>query len=360
MSNNDLQSSKKTEDLLKFNNLDKNEYLVTAAVIEPPIDKVETKPKKATLMGAVLSAISLNKNDDLYSKIRPRKTLVSLILILVFTIFLYFFYEIADKKLILGVIAIFAAIAIPLLMITLNYEICPKKTFSFYNIIISFIFGIAMYIAIDAVVNAFLVKNIYRATIDSVIIPMVWGISELIFIALICKVNNISEANTSILLAISVGMGYATALALHELLNSLFVSVELIINEGTTSIHYVGSAIVDNINITQANIINTMDELIASCFFYPIAISCWSAVIGRVVVISMPGSKGKRASSFSYYLLVVLVIGLYMLSNFSTSFINLDAALKITSIIVSLFLGIKTINGALNTGLELNIEEDNI
>ena len=58
MSNNDLQSSKKAEDLLKFNNLDKNEYLVTAAVIEPPIDKVEAKPKKATLMGAFLAAIS--------------------------------------------------------------------------------------------------------------------------------------------------------------------------------------------------------------------------------------------------------------------------------------------------------------
>ena len=50
------------ENLLKVENLEKNEYVVTSAIIEPPIEKVLKKPKKLSLSEALLSAIAIINN----------------------------------------------------------------------------------------------------------------------------------------------------------------------------------------------------------------------------------------------------------------------------------------------------------
>ena len=353
--NNNFEQMKSAEDFLKVENLDKNEYIVTAAVIEPPAEKLEKKPKKVTLFGAVISAISLNKSDDLYIGIRPVKTIISLIMILFFTILLYFFYHIADTKLVLAVIVFFGAIAIPLLLMTLNYEISPKKNVSFYNIILSFLFGLMLYLAIDALVTGILIKTIYRSTIDSVIVPVLWGIGELVIVAILAKVYNITDLSSGILLSVSVGMGYAAALALHGLIGSLFIPVEVIIDQNTTE-HYIGSAILDNLQFTQQSIKNTMGELIWLCFYYPVCICSWSIVIGNVIVKPIQLAQEKKEGSISVYLLLVLVISLYMLSNFATTFNYFDSVLKIISIITSIFIAVRTVNYAMNKGLNL-IEE---
>ena len=138
---NNSENKESIESLLKVENLDKNEYLVTATVVEPPVEKTEQKSKKVSLFGALFAAISIRKSDELYTAVRPIRTISFFVLILVFSVLLYFFYEIADVKLVLSLIVIFAALAFPLLLLTFFYELCPIKMISLFHIMLSFVFG---------------------------------------------------------------------------------------------------------------------------------------------------------------------------------------------------------------------------
>lgn len=353
MSDNNFEQNR-SEELLKVENLDKNEYFVTASVIEPPIEKVEKRPRTVTFFGALISAISFNKNDDLYATIRPTKTIVSLVMILILTICFYFFYQVADIKLMLSLIVFFASMAMPLVLITLNYELCPKKTFSFYHIILSFLFGVVLYLVINAIANVFLIKLIYKSTVNSIIVPIMWGLGEVLFIAILARVYEITDLSVGILLAVAVGMGYSTTLALQGLIGSLFIPVEVII-ESNGSQHYVGSAIVDNKLFTQKSIKSAFDELTYLSFYFPFVICSWSVVIGQVVISAK--TTGKNEGSFSNYLLVVLVISLYMLTSFSTSFNYFDFILKTVCLFASLYIAIRVVNKVLNKALLLDANE---
>lgn len=346
---NNSENKESIESLLKVENLDKNEYLVTATVVEPPVEKTEQKSKKVSLFGALFAAISIRKSDELYTAVRPIRTISFFVLILVFSVLLYFFYEIADVKLVLGLIVIFAALAFPLLLLTFFYELCPIKMISLFHIMLSFVFGAFLYLGINALTNGFLIKNIYKSTIDTVVVPILWGIGELIFIAVLSKMYNISDLSTEIALAVSVGMGYAAIWALHGLIDSLFIPVEVII--GTGAEHYVGSAIVDNQAYTSLSIKAALPQLVWRCLYYPVCVCCWSVVVGNVLATPDSRLNEKSDKPFSVYLLLVLVIALYMLSMFTTSFTYFDSILKIVSFFSSLFVAIRITNNALSYSL---------
>ena len=75
----------KKEDLLKLENLEKIEYLVTASIIDEPVEKVEKKQRKITLFNLITYSLSINKNDednDLYQNVKLTKTLEVLILLI--------------------------------------------------------------------------------------------------------------------------------------------------------------------------------------------------------------------------------------------------------------------------------------
>ena len=119
MKMNNSENKESIESLLKVENLDKNEYLVTATVVEPPVEKTEQKSKKVSLFGALFAAISIRKSDELYTAVRPIRTISFFVLILVFSVLLYFFYEIADVKLVLSLIVIFRFVIVCVLLIKL-------------------------------------------------------------------------------------------------------------------------------------------------------------------------------------------------------------------------------------------------
>ena len=100
MKQNDIITT--NDDLLKVENLDKNEYIVTASIVDAPVIKQEKKQRKITLFSTVLAALSLKMADDeIYSKIRPIKTLKFLLLSTILTVVLYLLYQVADLKIIL-------------------------------------------------------------------------------------------------------------------------------------------------------------------------------------------------------------------------------------------------------------------
>ena len=350
MKNNDMPNNLPSEELLLVENLDKNEYDVTASVIEPPIEKVESKQKRATVFGALLSAISVRKSDSTYASVRPIRTLTFLILLLIFTILLYFFCQIADIKVVLGLIVVLGACAVPIILIVFYYELCPQKSISLFHLLVSFLFGIVLYLTIDSIANTFLVKNIYKSTIDTVVIPILWGIGEFVFMAIFSKMYDLSDLSKVMLLAVTVGMGYATVLALQSLINSLFIPVELIL--GSSVEHYVGTAIVDNLTFTFKQIFDSMPNLILNAFYYPVCIACWSTPIGLITVAPASNSSiGKKEKNFAVYLLLVLVIVLYMLSNFTTSYTYFDLFIKLISLSISFIISLHVTNDTLNKAL---------
>lgn len=344
--NNNIITPPSNEDLLKVENLQKNEYIVTASVVDVPVIKEEKRPQKITVFKAIASSFTLRDQDEIYSKIRPVKTLKYSIFILIFTALLYFFYQVADVKLVLPLIVIFGAVAFPILYISFCYELCPKKDASFFQIFLSFAFGVLIYVLINALVNSVLVQVVYRSTIDSIIVPILWGVCELIFVAILSKMYNIKSIMCATLFAVAVGEGYAFAWALHELVQSLFISVEVIIGSGVE--HYIGSAIVDDLAFTHQSIKAAFEGLAWQAFYFPAIIAFWSTVIGNVAI-GVGGAKGERKDTpVSIYLFLVLVIVLYMLSVFTTSFDEFDLALKVISILISLVVALPIINNALN------------
>ncbi|MBR3863817.1 MAG: hypothetical protein IKJ19_01700 [Clostridia bacterium] len=346
-------NNQSNEDLLKVENLEKNEYLVTSSIVDVPIEKIDKKPVKVTVFGALIAALSINKgDDDLYALIRPVKTLKFCILLVVLTTMIYFFYQVADVKLILPIIIIFASIAIPILMVTISYELCPQKNITFFQIFVSFSFGLLIYLSIDSLVNKVLIKMIYATTIDTVIVPVLWGIAEVIFVAILAKMYNLTTFSSTILLAVSVGSGFATAWSLHAVVETLFIPVEVISN--INSSHYSGLAIVDDITFTNQSIKAFFEIVPTRCFYFPVAIASWSVAIGSVATNSGI-SRIKRDKPFSLYLLLVLVIVLFILSMFTTSFEYFDVVLKIISLLTSLLVAIRLVNTALNREMQETI-----
>ena len=322
--NNNL--SKINEDLLKVENLEQNEYIVTSSIVDVPTEKVQKKPVRVTVFGALISALSINKrDDDLYSSIRPVKTFKYSILLIILATLIYFFYQVADVKLILPIIIFFSSIAIPLFVITMSYELCPKKNISFFQMFVSFTFGLLIYISIDSLVNSVLIKVIYETTIETIIVPILWGITEVIFVAILTKMYNLTSFSSTILLAVSVGSGFSTAWSLHEVVGTLFIPVEIISSINST--HYTGLAIVDDLIFTNQSIKAFLDILLTRCIYFPLVIASWSVAIGSVAGNS--NIRIKREKPFSRYLLLVLVIVLFILSMFTTSFEYFDVVLKL-------------------------------
>ncbi len=350
MMNENNKNNLTNEELLKVENLEKNEYLVTSSIVEVPIEKAQKKPIRVTVFGALIAALSINKGeDDLYSLIRPVKTLKYCILLVVLATMIYFFYQIADVKLILPIIIVFSSIAVPLFMITISYELCPQKNVSFFQIFVSFAFGILIYVSIDSLVNKVLIKMIYASTIDTVIVPILWGIVEVIFVAILAKMYNLTTFSNTILLAVSVGSGFAMAWSLHAVVETLFIPVEVISN--VNSSHYSGLAIVDDLAFTNQGIEALLSIVPTRCLYFPLAIASWSVAIGSVATNSGISTQ-KRDKPFSLYLLLVLVIVLFILSMFTTSFEYFDVILKLVSLLTSLFVAIRLVNTALNREMQ--------
>ena len=346
-----INNNHNSVDLLKVENLDKNEYVVTASVIAPPLKKVEKKKRQVTLFGAILSAISNRKRNDVYRQVAPVKTVNYFVLILVFTILLYFFYQFSDVKLSLAIIIFFGALAFPLLLLVLYYELCPQKEIGLFQIIISLIFGIILYLLIEMIEISLLSDTPLESLTDLILIPLLWGFGEFIFVRCLKRMYDITDLSIGILLAVSVGVGYAIGFALDGLIDSIFLPVEVIME--STGNHYSGLAIVDNRFFIQDSIKGNMVQLLWRCFYYPTCFTAWSVIIGEVIMTPTLAEKDKRGYNVSIYLLLLLVISLFIFSRLNTSFDYVNTAIKILSIIVSLIIGIRSTNKALNYSLKI-------
>ena len=347
----DEKNSQASVELLKVENLDKNEYVVTASVISPPLEKREKKKGQATIFGAILSAISNRKNNDVYKQVRPVKTVNYFVLILIFTILLYFFYQFSDVKLSLAIIIFFGAIAFPILLLVLYFELCPQKNISLYNIFISLAFGIILYLLIEMVELSILKDTAMGSITELVLIPLMWGIGEYLFVNALKRIYDITDLSVGILLAVAVGLGYAIAFALDGLIDSIFLPVEVIMD--STSNHYSGLAIVDNRRFIQDSIKSNMVELLWRCFYYPTSFTAWSVIMGEVVMTPTLAEKNKSGYNVSIYLLLLLVVSLFILTRLTTSFSYINTAIKIFALCVSLIIGIRSTNSVLNHSLKI-------
>ena len=165
---------------------------------------------------------------------------------------------------------------------------------------------------------------------------------------------NLTTFSSTILLAVSVGSGFATAWSLHAVVETLFIPVEVI--SGVNSSHYSGLAIVDDLAFTNQSIKALFEIVPTRCFYFPLVIASWSVAIGSVATNS-GFSAVKRDKPFSLYLLLVLVIVLFILSMFTTSFEYFDIILKLISLITSLIVAIKLVNTALNREMQETINK---
>lgn len=337
------------ENLLKVENLEKNEYVVTSAIIEPPIEKVLKKPKKLSLSEALLSAIAIRKNDESYSTVRPVKAVGTSILFLILIILLYFFYQVSNSKLISFVLLLIFSIALPLLSTIMQYELCSKKTIGIFQISISFTFGLLLYIAIQAIVQRFFLNTVYESTVNTVIVPIFLGLAQLLLSVAFVRIYNISDESTGLLIAVAIGMGYATGYAANGMLDILFIPIEATLDNVENL--YIGNAILDSRAFIEQSLFNSLNEILLKCLYYPICISSWSVVIGSVATNRLNSSKSKEEKSVSIYLLLVLVIAIHMLSNFTTSFNYFNLIVKLVLILASVIISSRLINNILNKEL---------
>ena len=341
------------DNLLKVENLEQNEYLVTSSIIDEPKEKIEEKQEKISVIGLFISAISLKRQgkDKIYSKIRPVKTLKLILVLTVICALLYLFYKLVDPKVILPIILIFSSIACPFVAMTFHYEICPQKGTSLFQLIFSFIFGILLYISINALSRSVLITIIYESTINIIIVPILWGIGELLFIAILAKMYNITDPAVGILLAVSVGVGYAFTWTMHELFSCFFIPVEIIMNGGVE--HYIGEAIVDEASLLLLGFENMFSKILRYSLYYSTMIACWSVVIGSVTSLTELFKTNRKEKPISIYLMLVLVILLYALSVFNTTFSSFDIILKALCFVVSLIVAYKIENNALTHTVDL-------
>lgn len=320
---------------------------IVASVMENYVEKNETVIKKPNIFRLMVAALSLDKNreeDQIYTLLKPVKTLKYLIVFAVMCLMLYLMSKLVDSKLFLPLLLTIAPCALPCLFIVFNYEIADKTGVSFFKLFCSFFFGMLLHVVINTICNTFLVRSIYKSTIDILIVPILWGLGELTFVALLSKMYNISQTSTNILIAVCVGMGYAVISAMQTMFSSFFVSVEIIVSGNE---HYNGSAIIDNSLYLVQALEQAMDSLFFSCIFFPTLIMSWSVVVGNVVSVTEVFGKKSKGNFFSVYLLLVLVIILYALTVFPSSFGYLDVIFKIICTIISLYITVRLQNNSL-------------
>ena len=333
------------DDLLKVENFEQNEYVVASSIVEVPIEKTSKPEKKVTLLNVLLSAVSVNKRSDgAYAKLRPIKTLKFLVVIAIVALLLFLMSKFSEAKLFASALILFAAFAFPMLLIVLHYELNPKRNISFFQLFVSFLFGALLYITINSISNTFLVRSVYKSTIDIFLVPVFWGLGELFFVSLLAKMYNITDLSSNILLAVCIGMGYAFITALYSLYSGLFVSVDIVMGDAE---HYAGSAVVDNSVYFSQSIDGVVKLIPWNCIVFPVLLVCWSIVVGNVVSLTELFGKKRAENPLSVYLLLILVIVLYILLFFPASFGYFEYLLKIMCAVISIFIAIKLENNAL-------------
>lgn len=335
------------EDLLKVENLEQNEYLVSSSIIDVPREKSEKKELRVSVFKLILYAIAPSKNPDTqppYYALRPVKTMRYGLFSIFFVIFIYFCRNFIDAKTFTPLFLFFASLVFPLMFITFHYELNFRRNVSIFQMLFSFIFGIVLNLGIKALSDSFLVQSVYQDTIDIFIVPLFWGVGQAVFLGVFSKIYGITDVSTNILLAVCAGMGYAVLNSMNGLYAALFRSVEVVV---PGSENYIGQAIVDY-SFFMAESFKQADSLLFwNCLFFPFLLACWSVVMGTVVSLTKLLGTKKSESSFSVYLLLVLVIILYILTVFPASIGYFEYILKIVCSIISLFVAIRLENNAI-------------
>lgn len=343
--NEDLEKIN-NEDLLKVENLEQNEYLVSSSIIDVPEEKVEKKELKVSVFRLILYALAPTKNDSQppFYSLRPVKTIRYALFCIIFSIFVYFCRSFVDYKTFIPLYLVFASMVFPLLFISFHYELNQRRNISIFQMMFAFLFGLVLKLAIKGLSDSILIQSIYQDTIDIFIVPVLWGIGQIVFLAIFSKIYGIMDVATNILLAVCAGMGYAFLNSLNTLYSSLYKSVEIVI---PGSENYIGQAIVDYALYMDESLKQSDSLLLWNCLFFPFLMTCWSVVLGAVVSLTKLLGTRKSDSSFSIYLLLVLVIILYILSVFPTSIGYFEYLLKSVCTIISLFVAIRLENNAI-------------
>lgn len=320
---------------------------LTISVIEPPAEALAKKPLKITLLSLLLKALTIKnrkEEDERIKRVLPVNSLALFVLIIVCAGLLLLFYDLTDGKLFIPVLLCFCAFAMPLVFITLHYELCPQKNVTPMQMFFSFALGVLLYAVIEVVNSRLLVRFVYEGVLDSVFVPIIWVICELLIVFVAIKAFNVTDLSSCVLLAVCLGMGFCFARSAYTLYSALFLQVEALLQQG---IKYVGYGILDDSELLKQSVNSMLAKIPLDCIYYPLMLSSWSVVIGNVASPLVAYKGAKRDHPFSVYLLLVLVAALYMLCEFNASMLAFDVALKAFCCAVSLFVGVSRVNDCL-------------
>ena len=334
------------EDLLKVENLEQNEYLVSSSIIDVPEEKAEQKKLKVSVFKLILAALTPVKDESkqpAYYSLRPVKSVKYALFSLFFAVFVYIGAKILDSKIYVPLFLFYTSAVLPLFFITFQYELNGRRNITIFQMLFCFVFGMFLFVLINGLVDSLLVKSIYQNTIDIFIVPVLWGVGEAVFLAIVSKIYSITDTSTNILLAVCVGMGYAFINSLSSLYSGLFSTIEVAVSgqENNTVLAIVYLASYMEQSYEQVNKLIFWD-----CISFPFLISCWSVVMGTVVSLTKLLGAKRGESSFSVYLLLVLAIILYILTVFPSSIGYFEYILKIVCAIISLFVALRLENNA--------------
>lgn len=320
---------------------------VTVSVIEPPEEVLAKKPLKITLFALLIKALTIKnrkEEDERVKSVLPVNTLALFVLTVVLSGLALLFFDIADGKLFIPMLLCFCAFAMPLIFMTLHYELCPKKSVTPLQTFFSFSAGVVLYALIEVLNSRVLVRFVYEGVLDNVFVPLVWVIGELLIVFLIIKTFNVTDLSSCVMLAVCVGMGFCFTRSIYSLFSALFLQVEATPQGG---VKYIGYGILDDSELLKQSMKAMLANVMLDCLFYPLMLSSWSVIIGNVAAPLVAYRGAKRDHPFSTYLLLVLVAALYMLCEFNASYIAFDIALKIFCGAVSLFIGLHTVDDCL-------------
>lgn len=337
-----------SDEIIRVENLEKNEYVVNASVVNPPQVESDEKSKKINVFNVFLSAFSRKASDEKFLDIRPVMTVKLAILSLISGLLLYIFYRLTSLEIILPLIIIFSVSSFPLFILSFIYEINPEKKATIFQIFLSLTLGILLYIIINALTKSLLLSSIssYKSTVEVLVVPILWGIGELALIVMLSRVFNITDQLTSILIAVALGLGYAFMQSLNEFIAELMIPFSTIINEGEAPSEVMG--FINDAEIIEKIFKDLSGEVLTKVVLInPLLIGCWSVVIGNLAPIANINSNRKKVQTFPAYFLIVLIIVLYMLSLFSATLQTFSAIIKIITLALTLYISIRLLNGAL-------------
>lgn len=320
---------------------------LTVSVIEPPEEVLAKKPLKITLLSLFLKALTVKnrkEEDERVKSVLPVNTLALFVLIVITSVLLLIFFDLSDGKIFIPVVLCFCAFAIPLVFMTLHYELCPQKRVTPLQTFFSFAAGAVLFALIEVLNNRVLVRFVYEGVLDNVFVPLVWVIGELLIVFVIIKTFNVTDLSSCVMLAVCVGMGFCFTRGVYSLFSALFLQVEAMPQGG---IKYVGYGILDDSELLKQSVKSMLAKIPLDCIFYPLMLSSWSVIIGNVAAPLVAYRGAKRDHPFSTYLLLVLVAALYMLCEFNASYIAFDVALKAFCGAVSLFIGLRRVDDCL-------------